>query len=97
MKREVGKRKPDAASRELEKLHHALIALYDELTETAACIAFFCDGICGVLAEHPTDVDPTTQTGIRFTSIALKHRNDNHAAALRSACNKLHGIRSHGR
>jgi hypothetical protein len=88
------RRKTDTrAARELEEIHHALLALYDEFTETTAWTALVCDGICGILGEPPTDVDPATYTGMRFAAIWLKQRNQSHANTLQAACNKLREIR----
>ena len=81
------------AARELEEIHRALLALYDEFTETTAWTALVCDGVCGVLGEQPADVDPATQTGMRFAAIWLKQRNRNHANTLKAACDKLREIR----
>lgn len=80
-------------ARELEEINRTLVVLYDELTETTAWTAFVCDGICGVLGEPPTDVDPATQTGMRFAAIWLKQRNQHHASTLQAACDKLREIR----
>lgn len=94
MKQVIRRRKTETrAVSELEEIHHALITLYDELTETTAWTAFVCDGICGVLGEPPTDVDLATQTGMRFAAMWLKQRNQSHASALHTACNKLRSIR----
>jgi hypothetical protein len=96
MERKTRKRKPAPATPVLGELHHSLIALYDEITETAAWTAFFVDGICGVLADRSGEVDPQVQTGLRFASIWLKQRNKKHAATLRLACDRLRSIRATG-
>lgn len=94
MKQEIQKQKTDTrAVRELEEIHHQLLKLYDEFTETTAWTALVCDGICGVLGETPTDIDPHTHTGMRFAAIWLKQRNQSHASALLAVCNKLRNIR----
>ena len=80
-------------ARELEELHHALLTLYDELTETTAWTALVVDGICGILGEPPTDVDSDTYTGMRFAASWLKRRNQSHANTLKAACNRLREIR----
>lgn len=97
MERTVQKRKPESATRDLDELHTTLIALYDDFTETTAWTAFVLDGICAVLADSPSTVDPQTQTGLRFASILLKQRNKKHAAALRSTCDRLRATRAAGR
>ena len=81
------------AVRELEELHHALLALYDELTETTALTALVFDGVCGILGEPPTDADSATYTGMRFAASWLKRRNQSHASSLKAACNRLREIR----
>ena len=81
------------AVHELEEVHQALVALYDEYTETTAWTALVCDGICGILGEQPTDVDSATHTGMRFAAIWLKQRNQNHARALQAVCNQLNEVR----
>ena len=94
MKQVIRRRKAETrAASELEVIHHALLTLYDEFTETTAWTALVCDGICGVLGEPPTDVDPDTYTGMRFAAMWLKQRNRSHASALRTACSKLREIR----
>jgi hypothetical protein len=94
MKRVVRRRKADTrAAGELEEIHNALLALYDELTETTAWTAFVCDGICGILGERPTDVDSATHSGMRFAAIWLKQRNQSHGSTLKAACKKLREIR----
>lgn len=94
MKRTTQKRKRNKlTARELEEINRTLVVLYDELTETTAWTAFVCDGICGVLGDPPTDVDPDTYTGMRFAAMWLKQRNQNHASALRTACDKLRKVR----
>jgi hypothetical protein len=94
MERAGRRRKTDTrVARELEEIHHALVALYDEFTETTAWTALVCDGICGILGEQPTDVDSATHTGMRFAAIWLKQRNQSHATALKAACDKLREIR----
>lgn len=81
------------AAHELEDLHHALLALYDELTETTALTALVLDGACGILGEPPTDTDSATYTGMRFAASWLKRRNQSHASSLKAACNRLREIR----
>lgn len=94
MKQVIRKRKTDTrAVRELEQIHHQLLKLYDEFTETTAWTALVCDGICGVLGESHADVDSHTHTGMRFAAIWLKQRNQTHASILQAACNKLRNIR----
>lgn len=88
-KRANDKRKVDR----LEDLQHALLGLHDELSETMAWTAFVCDGLCGVLAERPTDIDCATHNGIRFAAMWLKQRNEKHGAALQAACKRLREIR----
>lgn len=88
------KRKTDTqAVRELEEVHHALLALYDEFTETTAWTALVIDGISGVLGEPPADVDSDTHTGVRFAAIWLKQRHRTHANTLKAACDRLREIR----
>ena len=77
----------------LEELQHTLLGLQDDLSETMAWTALLCDGVCGILAEDGSGVDPTTRTGVRFATIWLKQRNERHAAALQAACGKLREIR----
>ena len=94
MERAGRRRKTDTrAARELEEIHQALVALYDEFTETTAWTALVCDGICGILDEPSTDIDSTTHTGMRFAAIWLKQRNQSHAGTLEAVCNKLREIR----
>ena len=94
MERAGRSRKADTRSAcELEELHHALLALYDELTETTAWTALVIDGVCGILGEPPTDVDSDTYTGMRFAASWLKRRNQAHASTLKAACNRLREIR----
>jgi hypothetical protein len=78
---------------EMENLHHDLVTLYDELTETNAWAALVCDGICGIVADDPAQIDSATGTGMRFAVIWLKQRNRKHATTLQAACNKLRKIR----
>lgn len=82
-----------ACELELEELHHALLTLYDELTETTAWTALVIDGVCGILGEPPTDVDSDTYTGMRFAASWLKRRNQAHASTLKTVCNRLREIR----
>lgn len=77
----------------LQELQHTLVNLQDDLSETMAWTALVCDGLCGILVENGTDVDPTTHTGLRFAAIWLKRRNEKHAVTLRAACTKLREIR----
>ena len=94
MKRVIRRRKTDTrAARELEEINRALVALCDEFTETTAWTALVFDGVCGILGERPKDVDPDTHTGMRFAAMWLKQRNQSHANALNTACNKLREIR----
>ena len=94
MKQKIRKRKTDTrTARDLEEIHHALLAVYDEFTETSAWTALVCDGICGILGDPPTDVDADTHTGMRFATVWLKQRNQTHASTLKAACDKLHEIR----
>jgi hypothetical protein len=81
------------AAGELEEVHNALLALYDDLTETTAWTALVMDGVCGALGEQPSDVDADTYSGMRFASIWLKRRNRSHASALKAACTRLREIR----
>ena len=97
MERTVQKRKPESATRDLDELHATLIALYDDFTETTAWTAFVLDGICAVLADSPSTVDPQTQIGLRLASILLKQRIRKHAMTLRSTCDRLRAIRTTGR
>ncbi len=94
MKRASRRRKTNTqAARELEEINRALVVLYDEFTETTAWTALVFDGVCGILGERPKDVDPDTHTGLRFAAIWLKQRNQGHASALNTVCNKLREIR----
>lgn len=94
MKRASGKLKTNKlTARELEEINCTLVVLYDELTETTAWTALVFDGVCGILGERPKDVDPDTYTGMRFAAMWLKQRNQSHASALHTACNKLRSIR----
>lgn len=70
-----------------------MVVLLDELTETLAWTALVCDGLSGMMTEHTSDIDPETQTGMRFAAIWLKRRNREHAAHLRAACATLREIR----
>jgi hypothetical protein len=93
---EKADRKPDMAklgARDLEELQRVLLALHDELTETHAWTALLYDGLCGILGENGTDIDPTTHSGVRFATTWLKQRNKSHAATLQAACKKLREIR----
>jgi hypothetical protein len=84
----------------LEALQRSLLGLHGELTETFAWTALLCDGLCGLMTEHSTDIDPVTHTGIRFAAIWLKRRNQGHATHLQTACGKFanaggsYGVRS---
>ena len=94
MKQTNRKRKTDMrAARELEEINRALVALYDEITETTAWTALVFDGVCGILGEEPKDVDPDAHTGLRFAAIWLKQRNQSHARTLQVACRKLRAVR----
>lgn len=77
----------------LQELQHTLDNLQDDLSETTAWTALVCDGLCGILVENGSDIDPTTQTGLRFAAIWLKRRNEKHAVTLQEACTKLREIR----
>lgn len=77
----------------LQELQHTLASLQDDLSETMAWTALVCDGLCGILVENGTDIDPTTHTGVRFAAIWLKRRNEKHVATLQAACTKLREIR----
>lgn len=77
----------------LQELQHTLVILQDDLSETQAWTALLCDGLCGILAENASDIDPRTHTGARFAAIWLKQRNEKHAATLHAACTKLREIR----
>ena len=77
----------------LAELQHVLLSLQDDLSETMAWTALLCDGLCGILAEHGTEIDSTTHTGVRFAVIWLKQRNETHAASLKAVCGKLREIR----
>lgn len=79
-------------AKRLEELQRALVGLLDDLTETFAWTALVCDGV-SALTGHTSDIDPETQTGMRFASIWLKRRNHEHAAHLQAACVILQGIR----
>lgn len=87
-KRIVRKRTADP----LEELQRGLLNLQDDLAETAAWTALLCDGLCGILAEHASDLDSKTYAGARFAAIWLKQRNEKHSAALQAACVKLSEI-----
>lgn len=89
-------RKPVTGHREakrLEVLQRALIRLDDELAETFAWTALVCDGLCGLIAEHSADIDPATHNGMRFATIWLKRRNQEHTAQLQAAYRMLREIR----
>lgn len=77
----------------LEELQQRLLNLQDDLAETTAWTALLCDGLCGILAEHASDLDFKTHSGARFAAIWLKQRNEKHTAALQAACTKLCEIR----
>ena len=77
----------------LQELQYTLVSLQDDLSETMAWTALVCDGLCGILVENGSDIDPTTHTGIRFAAIWLKRRNEKHAVTLQVACTKLREIR----
>ena len=88
-KRKKHKRPPDP----LQELQHTLVNLQDDLSETMAWTALVSDGLCGILVENGTDIDPTTHTGARFAAIWLKRRNEKHVATLQAACTKLREFR----
>lgn len=88
-KRIVHKRGADP----LEELQQRLLSLQDDLAETTAWTALLCDGLCGILSEHVSDLDSKTYAGARFAAIWLKQRNEKHTAALQAACAKLGEIR----
>lgn len=77
----------------LEEVQQTLLNLQDDLAETIAWSALLCDGLCGILAENASDLDPRTQTGARFAAIWLKQRNEKHIAVLQAACTKLSEVR----
>lgn len=77
----------------LEELQQGLLSLQDDLAETIAWTALLCDGLCGILAEHASDLDSKTYAGARFAAIWLKQRNEKHTAALQATCTKLCEIR----
>lgn len=77
----------------LEELQHTLLSLQHDLSETMAWTALLCDGLCGILVENGTGIDPITHSGVRFAAIWLKQRNERHATALQAACRKLREIR----
>jgi hypothetical protein len=80
------------AARKLEELQRSLLGLQDELTETIAWTALLCDGLCSLLSEQTSDIDPATQSGLRFAAIWLKQRNQGHATKLKAACGLLREI-----
>ena len=80
-------------AKRLEELQGALVMLLDDLTETFAWTALLCDGLSGLMTEPTSDIDPETQTGMRFAAIWLKRRNHEHAAHLQAACVILREIR----
>jgi gamma-glutamyl:cysteine ligase YbdK (ATP-grasp superfamily) len=84
-------------AKRLEALQRALLGLHDELTETFAWSALLCEGLCGLMTEHSTDIDPVTHTGMRFATIWLKRRNQGHATHLQTACGMLREIRERQR
>lgn len=77
----------------LEELQQGLLNLQDDLAETMACTALLCDGLCGILSENASDIDPRTHSGARFAATWLKQRHEKHTAALQAACTKLCEIR----
>jgi len=77
----------------LGELQQTLISLQDDFSETMAWTALLCDGLCGILVENGSGIDPTTHSGVRFAAIWLKQRNERHAATLQAACGKLREIR----
>jgi hypothetical protein len=81
----------------LEALQRSLLGLHGELTETFTWTALLCDGLCGLMTEHSPDIDPATQTGMRFATIWLKRRNQGHATHLQAACGMLQEIRERQR
>ena len=94
MEKSVQKRKNLKQSIDpLQELQHTLLGLQDDLSETMAWTSLVCDGLSGILVENGSDIDPTTQTGVRFATIWLKRRNENHVVTLRAACTKLREIR----
>lgn len=84
-------RKP--AADPLEEVQQTLLNLEDDLAETMAWSALLCDGLCGILAENASDLDPRTHTGARFAAIWLKQRNEKHIAVLQAACTRLSEVR----
>lgn len=94
MEREGQKRKTSKRSTDpLQELQHTLVNLQDDLSETMAWTALVCDGLCGILVENSSDIDPTTHTGLRFAAIWLKQRNQRHVAMLQTVRKKLCEIR----
>ena len=94
MEKSVQKRKKHKRTADpLQELQLTLVNLQDDLSETMAWTALVCDGLCGILVENGTDIDPTTHTGVRFAAIWLKRRNEKHAVTLQVACTKLREIR----
>lgn len=94
MEKSVQKQKTHKQSIDpLQELQHTLVNLQDDLSETMAWTALVCDGLCGILVENGTDIDPTTHTGVRFATSWLKQRNEKHTVTLQAACMKLREIR----
>jgi hypothetical protein len=77
----------------LEDLQKTLLSLQDDFSETMAWTALLCDGLCGILVDSGSGIDPATHSGVRFAAIWLKQRNERHAATLQAACGKLREIR----
>jgi len=77
----------------LENYNKHCSGLQDDLSETMAWTALLCDGLCGILVENGSAIDPATHSGIRYAAIWLKQRNERHAATLQAACGKLREIR----
>ena len=77
----------------LGELQQTLLSLQDDFSETMAWTALLCDGLCGILVENGSGIDPATHSGVRFAAIWLKQRNERHAATLQAACGKLREIR----
>lgn len=80
-------------AKDLEELQQTLLGLHDEITETFAWTALLCDGVCGLMADQPPNIDSATHTGMRFAAIWLKGRNQRHAAELQVVCRRLWELR----
>lgn len=89
----TGRRRIACKQIALAELQQGLMGLQDDLAETMAWTALLCDGLCGILAENASDIDPRTHSGARFAAIWIKQRNEKHTVALQAACTKLCEIR----